>query len=121
MSHPSAGPVRPTPPALDLLCRSCHVHWVFTGQVPHRPRPWHVDAVLLLGLVVTAVAVLLHHRDVGAALAALVCAATAVMVLRDRARRCSGCVALQGPSSDVAPTLASVPAPVLPAQRRSRT
>ena len=121
MPHPSAGPVRPTPDDPGVLCRSCRLHWVFTGQVPHRPRSWQVDAVLLLGLVATAAAVLLCYRDVGAGLAALLCAANAVMILRDRARRCSDCTALQAPPAGETPALATLPVRTVPTQRQSRT
>lgn len=120
MPHPSAGPVRLSSDDPVLLCRSCRLHRVSSGQVPYGPRSWRVDAVLVLVLAVTATAVLLPHRDAGAGLAAVVCAATAVMVLRDRVRRCPDVAALRAAPAGRTPTLASLPAGALPAQRQSR-
>jgi hypothetical protein len=120
MAHPPVGSARTSSQDPGPLCRSCPVHWVFTGQARHRPRPRPLDGALLVGLLVTAAAALGTHRDVGAVLAALICAAAAVMVLRDRTRRCQDCAALRvAPASDV-PAAAAPPAGTIPLQRQRR-
>ena len=117
MPHSSAGPLRPTVHNPGLLCRSGRLLWVVPGQVRYRSRPWQPEAVLVVGLAVTAAVVLLFYRDVWAA---LVCAGTAVMVLRDRARRCSACTAQRPARAGGTPALALMPSGMLPHQRQRR-
>jgi hypothetical protein len=119
MAHPPLGPARTSSRDPGPLCRSCRVYWVFTGQVPHRSRAWPFDGALLVGLLVTAAAALGTHRDVGAVVAALICAAAAVMVLRDRTRRCRDCAALHAAACDM-PAAPSLPGGAIPLQRQRR-
>jgi len=96
------------------------VHWVFTGQIPHQPRSWRLDGALLVGLLSTAAAALGFHRDVGAVFAALICAPPAVMVLRDRMRRCGDCAALQVAAARDVPAATLLPAGAVPRQWQRR-